>query len=127
MPRYRFVDAELVRLPLSDGDWIDVKKELNAGEYRKLIYDQVKDTNGGPPVLDVSKVGLSKLLAYLVAWSFTNKQQQPEPYSLEQSEEDRSALLDNLDQATYKELIAAVTAHEAADDAKKNTPGGAIS
>ena len=66
MGRYRFVEPQEIRLTLSDGDYIDVKKTLNAGEYRKLLYDQFKDTEGNKVVLDHAKVGISKLLAYIL-------------------------------------------------------------
>lgn len=126
MSRYRFVDPEIVRLPLSEGDWIDVKKILNAGEYRKLLYEQFKDVDGEKVVIDHAKVGIAKLLAYLIGWSFVGRNQQPEPYSLEQPEEVRRSLLDNLDQASYRELLNAVTAHEERQElelaAKKNEP-----
>lgn len=125
MGRYRFVDPEEVRLPLSDGDWIDVKHTLNAGEYRKLLYDQFKDTDGQTVVLDHAKVGITKLLAYLLGWSFVGKSGQPEPYNPEQPEEIRRALIDNLDPDTYRELVAAINAHEERQDAKKNVPAGA--
>jgi hypothetical protein len=124
MGRYRFVDPEELRLPLSDGDYIDVKKVLNAGEYRKLLYDQFKDSDGGLVVIDHAKVGISKVIAYLLGWSFVGKHNQPEPYNLEQPEEIRRALIDNLDQDTYRELLAAINAHETEQDrvldAKKN-------
>jgi len=122
MGRNRLVYPEEVRLPLSDGDYIDVKKELNAGEYRKLLYDQLKDT--GEPTLDVSKVGISKLLAYLLGWSFVGRDNERIPYRLEQPEDIRRATIDSLDKATYRELIVAVDAHEAREEAaleaKKN-------
>lgn len=124
MGRYRWVDPEEVRLPLSDGDYLDVKKVLNAGEYRKLLYDQFKDSDGETIKVDHAKVGISKLLAYILGWSFVGKDGRPEPYNLEQPEEIRRALLDNLDQDTYRELIAAVNAHETEQErvleAKKN-------
>jgi hypothetical protein len=130
MGRYRFVDAEEIRLPLSDGDYIDVKKVLNAGEYRKLLYDQFKDTDGDKVIIDHAKIGIAKVLAYLLGWSFVGRTGQPEPYHLEQPEEVRRALIDNLDQDTYRELIAAINAHEDQQErdlaAKKNAPAGAI-
>ena len=46
-----------VRLPLSDGDYLTVKKELNAGEYLDLVTDGA----AGKP--------FAVLLAYLVGWS----------------------------------------------------------
>jgi hypothetical protein len=129
MSRNRLVYPEEVRLPLSEGDYIDVKKDLNAGEYRKLLYDQFKETDGDKVVLDPSKIGISKLLAYLLGWSFVGRNQERIPYNVEQPEEIRRATIDSLDKETYRELIAAVTAHEeqqeAALAAKKKDPATA--
>jgi hypothetical protein len=126
MSRCRVVAPEVVRLPLSDGDSVEVKKELNAGEYRKLIYDQFKDTADGEKiVLDHTKVGMAKLLAYIVGWTFVGLNGQPIPYRPDEPEDIRAATIDGLDQDTYRELIAAVTAHEereaAALEAQKKT------
>jgi hypothetical protein len=124
MGRNRLVYPEEVRLELSDGDYIDVKKELNAGEYRKLLYDQFKESDGDKVVLDPSKIGISKLLAYLLGWSFVGRNNERIPYNIEQPEEVRRTTIDSLDTDTYRELIAAVTAHEAREEAalaaKKN-------
>jgi hypothetical protein len=120
MSRPRGVTPERVRLPLSDGDYVDVKKHLTAGEYRKLLYDQYKDTAlGEKVVLDHAKVGASKLLAYILGWSFVSViDQQPIPYDPQDPEElRRSALDDLLDPDTYRELVAAVNAHEAREAA----------
>lgn len=118
MSRCRVVAPTVVRLPLSDGDSVDVKQTLNAGEYRKLIYDQFKDSPGGDTiVLDHTKVGMAKLLAYLVGWTFVGFNGEPLPYRPDDPEEIRRATIDGLDQDTYRELIAAVTAHEERDAA----------
>jgi hypothetical protein len=119
MPRCRVVAPEEVRLPLSDGDYIDVKKELNAGEYRKLLFDQFKDAPSSDAViLDPAKIGISKLLAYILGWNLVGFHNEPLPYRIDQPEEVRRATIDSLDKSTYRELIAAVTAHEAAEDAR---------
>jgi len=113
MGRNRFVYPEEVRLPLSDGDYIDVKKHLNAGEYRKLLYDQFKENpDGDKVVIDHTKIGISKLLAYLLGWSFCGRNNDPLPYNVEQPEDIRRAAIDGVDPDTYRELIAAVNAHE---------------
>src|SRR5262245_38391590 len=117
MPRNRMVYPEEVRLALSDGDYVDVKKTLNAGEYRKLLYDQFKETDSDKVQLDHSKVGITKLLAYLLGWSFVGRNDEPIPYRVEQPEEIRRATIDSLDKETYRELIAAVNAHEEREDA----------
>ena len=131
MQDYFFVDPEEVRIPLFGSHYIDVKKELNAGEYRKLLYDQFKDTDGGKIAIDHAKVGISKVLAYLLGWSFRDKLGQPIAYNVEQPEEVRRALLDNLKQDVYRDLLKAINAHEeaqeAALEAKKNDPSTARS
>jgi hypothetical protein len=116
MGRCRVVAPEEVRLELSEGDYVDVKKVLNAGEYRKLLYDQFKDSDGEAIRIDHAKVGIAKLLAYILGWSFTGFNNAPLPYAPDQPEEIRRATIDNLDQDTYRELLAAINAHEAEQD-----------
>lgn len=104
-----FVRPEVVRLALSDGRWIDVKKRLNAGESRKMFARVVTDmTPGEKPKLDPEQVGLTKLVAYLLGWSFTDDDGKPVPFSL--------AAIDNVDTDLYSEMIKAVDAHEDAQD-----------
>ena len=115
MGRLRGVTAETVRLPLSEGDFVTVTKELNAGEY----FDLVKDGVAGH--------AFPVLVAYLVGWSFLDLDGQPIPYSVQQSlDERRDTLRSALDVPTLVELVAAVEAHHAALERaiqeKKTTP-----
>jgi hypothetical protein len=115
--RCRFVQPTVVRLPLDGGEWIDVKKELNAGEARHVYASLVKSMVAGkPPELDAERVGVTKLLAYVVGWSLLNYDGRPEPVSEE--------ALRVLDQETYQDIIRAVDDHdlvsEAARHARKN-------
>ncbi|HZD63875.1 MAG TPA: hypothetical protein VE200_13895, partial [Xanthobacteraceae bacterium] len=77
------VTPESVRLPLSDGDFITVKKELNAGEGLDL------EAEPPPRTLPV-------ILAYLVGWSFVGPGNIPIPYSLSQSAAERRDTLRSL-------------------------------
>jgi hypothetical protein len=105
MARNRFVTPGITRLPLSDGDWIDVKKELNAGEQRAIFTDLVKEMVAGEkPHLDPKQVGKTKLMQYIVAWSFADAKGDVVPFS--------EGALENLDPDTYGELVEAVDAHE---------------
>lgn len=109
MARCRFVTPDVVRLPLSDGDWIDVKKELNAGESRKVFSDLVKDYRHGEKAqIDPEQVGLSQILNYVIAWSFVDAAGKPVPFSVD--------ALKNLSLADYKEVQAAIDAHDEAVD-----------
>jgi hypothetical protein len=95
-----------------DADYIDVKRELNAGEHRKVLSRMARDfTPGDKLQLKIEEVGLTKLSAYIIGWSFTDAEGQPVPVS--------DSAIDNLDQDSYQELIAAVDAHEEAQNASR--------
>ena len=113
MGRCRMVTPESVRLPLSEGDFITVKKELNAGEGLDL------EAEPAPRTLPV-------ILAYLVGWSFVGADNTPIPYSPMQSVDERRATLRNLDTATMDEIVEALAPHLRANrravEEKKTTP-----
>jgi hypothetical protein len=122
MGRCRFVQPETERLTLSDGEWIEVKRELNAGEQRHAQAGYYKDIRVGErATVDFEQYGKTKILAYLVGWSFTGFDGRPEPF-------DESAL-NQLDMDTYLEIEAALDAHEARisarREARKNGQDGA--
>lgn len=123
-----FVTPDVVRLDLSEGRWIDVKKELTAGESRRVFARLVKRM--GPTGLDdkvhteidPEKVGITKLLEYVVGWSFSNGNGKPVPVS--------EAAINNLRQHIYREMVEAVEKHEEAmnaarEAAKQQDPTGA--
>ena len=104
MGRNRIVSPDTVRLPLSDGDFLTVKKELNAGEYVDLLADQAAGKY------------FAKQLAYVVSWTLVGPNDTPIPYSLTQSIEDRRNTLRSLDTATATEIVTAIKDHEAANE-----------
>ena len=121
MGRNRFVKPNTVRLDVSGGDWIGVKRELNAGEHRRVFGRMVKEMRAGQgATYDPEKIGLTKLAEYLVAWSFEDDRGRP----VEVSE----AAIDNLDADTYRELQRLIDAHEDAVEAeiaaRKNDQAG---
>ena len=113
MGRCRMVTPESVRLPLSDGDFITVKKELNAGEGLDL------EAEPAPRTLPV-------ILAYLVGWSFVGAGNEPIPYSPMQSVDERRATLRALTLSRMQEIVAVLEPHVAATqktvEEKKTTP-----
>lgn len=121
MGRCRFVQPSVVRLPLSDGDYLDVKKELTAYEQRRIFSQLVTTMHAGEKtVLDPAKVGKTKILEYVVGWSLLGADGSPEPFS--------EAALDALDIETYREIEQAVDAHDVANEQarearKKKTAG----
>jgi hypothetical protein len=117
-----FVRPDSVRLPIGDGHWIEVRKRLNAGESRKMFARVVKDMTAGEKAqLDPEQVGLTKLVAYVLGWSFPGLDGKPVPFSV--------AAMDNLDPDVYAEMIKAIDEHieaqDAARSAEKNELAGA--
>ena len=116
-----FVDPNVDRITLSGVNrWIDVKRELNAGEQRRLFTTLIKDlTAGEKPTLDPEQLGITKIMAYLIGWSFTDKSGKSIPVS--------RAAVDNLKTATYQDIVKAIDDHEAKADAdvaaRKNGQG----
>lgn len=122
MGRCRVVKPDVIRMPLSDGDWIDVKKVLNAGEWASMV-EALND-----PAMKERRPFV-RPLAYLVAWSLVDLDDKPMPYALELPENTRRAALQAQDGDTLVEILNAVTAHETALDqereARKNAQAGA--
>ncbi len=112
MSRCRFVQPEVVRLPLSDGDFLDVKKQLTAGEERQVFSRQIRAQGlGDKAQLDLDQVGKSKIVMYVLGWSFVDATGHPVPFS--------ESALDNLDAESFSEIRDAVDAHEAAVEAER--------
>jgi hypothetical protein len=111
------VAPEVVRLPLSDGDYLDVQKELNAGQYLELLYALA------------DRRPFAKPIAYLVGWSLVGLTGQPLPYDLDMPEADRRSTIGALDKGSLREITAALDKHEATEEqalaAKKKTPNSA--
>lgn len=114
----RFVQPEIVRLELSDGDWLEVRKELSIGEARRAMARTIKTMRAdGRIEPDIEMVGRAEIAAYIVDWSFVDAQDKRVPYS--------DAALDNLTGDTYNEIETAVRAHIAAvEDERKNARSG---
>jgi hypothetical protein len=122
MARNRFVKPETVRLSISDGDWIEVKKRLTAGEYRERLAREYVHSDDNRLRADLRQQGIALVVSYVVDWSFTDDGRLV-PFS-----EDA---LKSVDVDTFREILQAVEAHDDADDAarsaEKNAPAGASS
>ncbi len=115
-----FVQPEVVRLPLSGGEYIDVKKELTAKEQRHMFAGMIRTMTAGEKVeLEPENVGRTKVSAYLVAWSFTDADGKPVPVT--------EGAIDSLKSWRYSEIVKRIDAHEAEIEAgQKNEQDGEI-
>src|SRR4030095_5429881 len=76
----RYRKQEEVRLELSGGDWLLVRKHLTAGEEREAHARVIKAgtfTHGSKPELDPEQLGIAQAVSYLLDWSITDADDQP--------------------------------------------------
>lgn len=113
----RFVQPDVVRLDLSDGDWLDVRKELSNGEVRRAMAKTIKSLRpDGQIEPDLEMLGRAEIASYIVDWSFVDASDKRVSFS--------DAALDNLTQDAYTEIEKAVRAHIArGEDERKNARG----
>jgi hypothetical protein len=113
-----FVVPDIVRLPLSGGEWVDVKKELNQGEQREMFASMGEHQ----PTTRVAGTVITRqmIAAYVLGWSLTDADGRPVAFTV--------GALDGLKAWRFNELWDAVNAHDdraraAADDEKKTLAG----
>jgi hypothetical protein len=113
MADYEFVDPDSKRIDLSKGRWIEVKIELNLDETLTM-YARMRPyvTPGGENQLIAKEVGIARVVAYLVDWSFVDRAGKRVPLT--------EGAIGNLKFQTYQEILAAIDAHVAAEDAKRS-------
>ena len=124
MPRSPFVVPEVVRLPLPDDHWLDVKARLTFGEQQALNAAGVTRMSGATgAAADADEVGLGVDLArwmierihvWLVDWSFRDAQDKPVAVT-------RDAIR-ALDPDWARTIQDALDQHIEAAEAKKATP-----
>lgn len=107
----RFSRVETTRLPLSDGDWIEIKRELTLGEI--LAVRRKSTTPEG--TVDDSTMLLAKFEAYLTDWSFRDDDDKPVAVS--------AATIASLNETTAAEIMTAIRAHEEAEGEAGNAGG----
>lgn len=97
---------------------MDVKAQLNAGEYRDMLAAQFKDTSDGSLALNYKAIGLSKIQAYLLGWSFVDPTGKALPITA----------LDSIETDTFTDVLQAIDAHhdanEEAAEARKKARAG---
>jgi len=121
------------RLELSQGDYLIVKQDLTAGEYREFLRAASKPvtlTAGAATPgfeLDPIAAAVAMVLAYLLDWSFGDADGRPLVIADQPVAVVRAAL-DHIDQASYMEVQTAIQLHQAArtaaDEAEKKTRAG---
>jgi hypothetical protein len=126
--RCRFVSPDTTKIPLSDGDWIVVRRRLTAGEQRAAFARRYVASLGGGLRLDPLQTGVAQVVAYLLDWSLLGLDGNPVVIRGE-SPEVVEAALNALDPDDFIEIKEAIEKHEAASvlarEQEKKLPAGA--
>lgn len=104
-----FDDPESIRLTLTDGKYVDIKKRLNHGETEDM-YAQISPYGVG---VNRRVARTAKIDAYLLGWNLTKKGA-PIPMSPELPENVRTDTLRGLNADRAREIHKAIEAHEEA-------------
>lgn len=119
----RGVKPETVRLELSDGDWVDIKRALTVGEESDIAFKAMKTIRSDSAAeIDGSLMRFLMTATYVQGWSLLDYEGQPIKWPVGKPLDDRVAVLRALDRASMEELEAAIAAHREAME--KNAPSG---
>lgn len=122
-----FVKPEAQRLELTDGQWIEVKKFLTAGE--ELTVTQAftamrQGKEGDNPTIEINmkRWRIMRCAIYLLKWSLSDWDGKPVPVS--------EAALEALDPDRLREIETAIEAHtklmEEEKNARSSVGGGVV-
>jgi hypothetical protein len=113
----RVVVPEVVRLSLSEGDWIEVKMELTRGEADTIRNQMIKGIRPPGPEqptigydLDIGGWERATVEAYLVDWSI--KGLDDKVIDIQSEAKKRSALRNVITQETFAEILDAISQHK---------------
>ena len=116
MGRNRFVSNEIVRLELSDDDWIEVKKRLSYAEQQRLATGAFSRMGMADKEIelkmDSETFNCQRLLIWIVDCSFVNAKGKQVPVTLD--------AIKQLDPDTAAEIDDALAVHIEAVAAEKN-------
>jgi hypothetical protein len=123
----RFVRPQTKTITLANGDQLTVRERLSAGEARAYFARQYEPNSVGGWRRNLLMGDAAMIVAYLLDWTLTDDQgTRVEIRDL--SPADLQQVVDSLDTESFKEIHAAIEAHEnamlLARDAEKKTAGG---
>lgn len=123
MSKCRFQNADVDRLTLSDGEWIEVKHRLSGGEAKRMSAAAFRDVQRPKEMGDQPRVGvdfasltLARTKAYLTDWSFRDAKDKPVRVTPE--------AIEALDEEALKEIEDAIDAHIDAVQAELKAQSG---
>lgn len=126
MARNRFAEDGTVRLSLSDGDWIDIRRELDYGRQQRMAMaglrsvktsalETPEDSEIG---IDWQGFGFARIEAWLVDWSFRDSDGRPRQCT--------RTNIERLHPDTAAEILASLDDYQSRLDAERSHPNGSV-
>jgi uncharacterized protein YecA (UPF0149 family) len=120
MPRLRFVQPHRDRYDISDGDWVEIKRQLTAEEEKFLQTAGLRHMSNvregaaadAQIAVDWKAYGLARVNTYLTDWSFQDDRGKQVPVTVD--------AIAALDPDTYDEIETVITKHRERLEAEKN-------
>ena len=105
MGRVRFVQPVSVRLDLSDGDWIEVKKRITFGEQQYIATSGVvrRQTMASGIDIDWAAFAVARIVTWLTDWNFLDGNGKSVPITQD--------AVNTLEPETVDEITKALDAH----------------
>jgi hypothetical protein len=128
MAKRRGTNPDLVdQLQLSEGDWIEVKRELSVGDSRTALSHAITgiSRDGDTYRVDPALQDLATTANRIVRWSFIDQTGAPMPWERTWSLKRKIDALDKLDADTKAEIDAAFTHYDAKRALEKKSHDGA--
>lgn len=123
MPKFRGVKTDTVRLPLTGGDWIDVRRELTIGESRRIYSEAYRATDGNNVTVDAQIAAFARAASWITAWSLLGPDGMAIAWPVGIPLRKKIEILERLDVETMLEIEAAIATHERAQEQAKNATG----
>jgi hypothetical protein len=117
----RYRRQEELRIELSEGDWLLVRKHLTAGEERDAYARIIKAgtvKQGEKPEFDLEHLGIAQAVSYLIDWSITDADDKPIRIR-DQGYAFVAAALRNQTPESLREILEAIQAHDSAMTAER--------
>lgn len=120
-----FVSTEVVRLNLTDDDWIEIKKELSYAEEQRLVgagitkwrMGDLQEGGGDATVgIDMESYEIKRLMSWLIDWSLCDTNDKRVPID---TDEQKAAAIAALTPAAAEGINDAITKHILAVEASK--------
>lgn len=73
MAKKRFASLDTVKLELSDGDWIEIKRDLTYGDYLDLQDASTQRDADDKVQLRMGEFWINRILVWAVDWSFEDE------------------------------------------------------